>query len=313
MARTTISELVEGIRRELNSINRYEVSTLGASISASATTVTLTYDLPPSLRAGAVVTVGVESMRVMDVTPAAKEILVIRGWEGSEPVVHSAGDEVWINPRFTATKIYEALHDECLALPDSLYRVARAQVPVLDGADTVELPATWQHMYGLIDARKYLIDPVTQAGANRTVWPRVEGRIYRADPTVWTEGPSTGVYFRFAKRVSNWTGTSTVGSVLFTAALPFDLTGFATEADLVDDFGMLASMTDVLRMGVKIRLMPDEEIGRSDRRGQDEARRADEVPPGTADRPVRTLFAMYMRRRQEEASRLRTQFPIRMA
>ena len=310
MARTTISEVVEGIRRELNSINRYEVSTLAANVDADDTVLTLTYDLPPSLRAGAVLTIGWETMRVMAIETAPKEVTVIRGWEGSTAAAHTALDEVWINPRFTATKISEALHDECIGLPESLYRVATYQAPVTMGLDTIELPEEWVTMYGLIDARGRLTDPVTSSAQQRTVWPRIEGRIYRSDPDVWTEGPTTGVYFRPKRRLSYYTGTANVGHILFTAALPFDLTTFDSTQDLITDFGMQASMLDIVKMGVKMRLMPDEEIGRSDRRGQDDNRRAEEVPSGAALRPMQALYNVYLRRRQEETNRLRALYPI---
>ena len=75
---------------------------------------------------------------------------------------------------------------------------------------------------------------------------------------------------------------------------------------------MQASMLDVVKMGTKLRLMPDDEIGRSQRRGQDENRRASEVPVGASLSAWRVMNAQYMKRRQEEANRLRALYPIVM-
>lgn len=312
MARTTISEVIEAIRRELNSKHRYEVLTLGANINDTATTVTLAQALPPSLREGSVLVVGTETMRVLSVTAASQEAEVIRGWEGSTAAAHTSGDAVELNPRFSSQKVYEALQDEVAGLPESLYRVAQYQTSVTVGQDTVELPAEWSNLYGLIDAREYITDPVNFTGLDRTNWRRCEGRIVRGDSTVWTEGPTTGIYFRPKKRFSAYRGTTVAGYLYFTAALPFDLSSFAVTDDIVDDFGMQASMLDVVKMGVKLRLLPDDEVGRSDRRGQDENRRASEVPVGSSMSAWRTMFATYSRRRQEEANRLRALYPIVM-
>lgn len=312
MARTTISEIIESIRRELNSTYRYEVRTLGASLTAvnTDTTVTLTDNLPPSLRDGAVLVIGTETMRVTSITPAAKEVTVIRGWQGSTIAAHSSNDVVELNPRFSSTDVYEALQDEVAGLPESLYRVDQFEATVTLGQDTIELPGTWSNLYGLIDARQFITDPVTTTGVDRTSWPRIEGRIVRGVDSVWTQGPSTGVYFRPKKRISNYSGTATAGYIYFTAALPFDLSTFATNQDIVTDFGMQPSMLDVVKMGVKLRLLPDDEIGRSARRGQDENRRASENPVGASMSAFRIMYATYSRRRQEEANRLRALYPI---
>lgn len=313
MARTTISTVIESIRRELNSKHRYEVSALGATLTDTDTVVTLAYELPPSLREGAVIVVGTESMRVISVDPAPKELTVIRGWEGSTAAAHSSGAAVEINPRFASIDVYEALQDEVAGLPETLYRVDQTQVAVALGQDTIELPAAWSNLYGLIDARQFITDPITTTGVDRTSWPRIEGRVVRGVAATWTEGPSTGVYFRPKKRISNYAGTAIAGHVYFTAALPWDLTDVAVTADLVVDVGMQPSMLDVVKLGVKLRLLPDEEVGRSDRRGQDENRRASENPVGSALSAWRILNAQYVKRRTEESNRLRSLYPIVMS
>lgn len=312
MARTTISTVIESIRRELNSKYRYEVRTLGASLNTTDTTVTLSEALPPSLREGAILVVGQEVMHVTSVTAASKECTVIRAWEGSTAAAHSTGDAVELNPRFTRHDILEAMQDEVTGLPETLYRVVDYETSVTLGQDTIELPAAWTSLYGLIDARQYVTDPVTTTGLDRTSWPRIEGRVVRGVASTWTQGPSTGIYFRPKRRISNYAGTAIAGYVYFTAALPWDLSTFDVTDDLVADVGMQASMLDIVKMGVKLRLMPDEEIARSDRRGQDENRRASEVPVGAALSSTRTLAGLYFRRRQEEANRLRALYPIVM-
>lgn len=304
-SRTNVGSVVERIRRELNATLRYEVNTLATNISDTTTVITLTYDLPPSLQSGAILTVGAETMRVMSVNVASREVTVIRAFYDSAAAEHSTDDEVAINPRFLSTSVFEAMHDELASWPQGLYRLLTFQTAIADGANTVELPAAWANIYGLVDVRG-ITSSVAYADINptSTSFRRIEGRIVRADPSVWTEGPSTGIYFRPIE----WQ----CGTLLLTAAAPFDLSSFELSDDLIDDCGMQLSMLDVLTMGVKIRLMPDQEIGRSERRGQDDSRRAEEVPPEAALVPIRSLTPTYIRRRTEEINKLAALYPIRV-
>ena len=64
MARTTVSETVERIRRQLNSTVRLEINVLGGSINTTDTTLSFSYDIANSLRNGAVLAIGNELMRV---------------------------------------------------------------------------------------------------------------------------------------------------------------------------------------------------------------------------------------------------------
>ena len=304
MARTTISTVVERIRHKMQSGYRYEVSVLGVNVDAVTDTITLLYTLPPNLREGSVISINTETMRVLEIDAAAKELTVIRGWHGSVATAHLAGREVWINPRFTANDIFESMHEEMAAWPESLFRVLTFEGSWTAGSETVELPAAWSTIYGLVDVR-YRMDSAGYVTwpSEATNFPRLAGRVVRGDASTWTEGPTSGIYFRPTD--SHGSG----GSLLFSAAAPFDLTGFDYDNDLVTDCGMQLSMLDVLMMGVQLRLMPDQEIARSDRRGQDDSRRAEEVPPEAALTAVRALYPIYQRRRQEEGAKLRALYP----
>lgn len=298
--RTSVGQVMERIRRELNATLRYEISVLAANVSDTATVLTLAYDLPPSLQEGAIVAIGTEVCRVMAINAASKEVTVLRGFFDSTPADHDTDDEVQINPRFLSTSVFEAMHDELASWPQGLYRLLTFQGSNLSSADTIELPAAWSNIYGLVDVRGRAV----AAGTTTSSFRRIDGRIVRADPSEWSEGPTSGIYFRPIESLCD-------GTLLFTAAAPFDLASFETTDDLVDDCGMQASMLDVLTIGVKIRLMPDQEIGRSERRGQDDSRRAEEVPPEAAIVPVRTLMPTYIRRRAEEIAKLTALYPIR--
>jgi hypothetical protein len=299
MARTEIRSVVERIRRQLNGAFRYEVSQLGSSALDTDTVLTLAYALPPSLIPGAVVSIGTETCRVLDVDANAREITVIRGWYDSIPQVHADTTEVWINPRFTATDIFEAMHDELASWPVTLYRVVGGTFPVGYGQQTLELPALWRDAYGIIDVRRQWGTSIGSMASS--AWPRLPARVQRGDD--WGDVTS-GIHLRFTEGVH-------VGNVYVQAGLPFDLAAFDYASDLVVDVGLAASMLDVLTMGVKMRLLIDNEADRSSRRAQDDSRRAEETPPEAALTSMRVSYPLYLRRRTEEAHKIQALYPIR--
>lgn len=298
MSRSLVASAVERVKRQLASSFRFEVNTLEVSLNSTATTVQLNYELPPSVIPGAVLSAKHELMRVMGVDKVAQTITVLRGWNGSERLTHSAGDEVMINPRFSGLDIYEALIDEVTSWGADLYRIIARTESVSDSQDTISLPSSWRNIYGLIDVRRQWADEDSSS------WPRLSGRLQKGVAGTWTDGPSSGVLFRMFPPVR-------AGAVYLLAAAPLDVDSIAWTADLVDDIGLQQSQLDVLDMGIKWRLLGDSEAGRSARVAQDQPRRAEEVPPRAASEEATRIYPIYVRRKQEEVDRLRWQYPLR--
>ena len=298
MSRSLVCSAVDRVKRQLASSFRYEINTLATNLSTVATTVTLGYDLPASVIPGAVISAKQELMRVMQVDRIAQTITVLRGWNGSERLNHSTGDEVMINPRFSGMDIYEALIDELTSWGADLYRILGRVETVSDSQDTINLPQSWRSIYGIIDVRRQWTDEDSSS------WPRLSGRLQKGVAGTWTDGPSSGALFRMFPPVR-------AGAVYLLAAAPLDVDSISWTADLVDDIGMQASQLDVLDMGIKWRLLGDAEAGRSARVAQDQPRRAEEVPPRSASDEATRIYPLYVRRKQEEVDRLRWQYPLR--
>ena len=298
MSRTKVSNAVQRVKRQLASSFRYEVNVLLSSVSHSDTVISFQYELPASVVTGAVLSIANEEMRVMSVDRVARETTVLRGWNDSYAMTHSAGDEIHINPRFSGLDIYEALVDEVTSWGPDLYRTIARTEDVVHGQDTVYLPTSWKDIFGLVDVRRNWAEDMT------TSWARVEGRLQRGVPGSWSNGPRSGVLFRLFPPVYS-------GSLYFVAATPLDTGSIQWHADLVDDVGLKPSMLDVLDMGIKWRLLGDSEAGRSARVAQDMPRRAEEVPPRAASDEANRLYPLYVRRKSEEVDRLRWQYPLR--
>lgn len=308
MARSTVENTVERIRRQLASSLRLEVNTLGANLNASTTTVTLTYDLSTSLFAGSILSVGTELMRVISVNANSKEVTVIRGWQDSDAGSHTTGDEVLINPRFTRFDIYDAIVDEITSWWPRLFSVASYQWTVTDEDEVVELPASMADAIGVVEVRRQWTDAYSATSTNDS-WPTINFRLMRGTVGTWDAVSASGLLIRLIPNHA----VQRDGTIHALIAQPFDVTTttLAESDDLVADVGLLPSMLDLLTLGVKLRLMGDDENGRSARIVQDEPRRVEEIPPGSSLSVAQTMRANYERRLGDEVRKLQTKYPMR--
>lgn len=302
MARTTVSTTISRIRRQLQSSQRGGVNVLATTINAVTPTVVLTNTFGAEIGVGSQVCIGLETMLVTAVNTGTKTLTVIRGWWDSTAAAATAGDVVWINPRFPPQDVYDALIDELNAWGPDIYRVVAQTFTVTDGQQTIELPAAWSATYGLVnavrkwDAQSAYLDTVP------TAWPRADIRFTRST-TDWAGATTSGLLLRLVDNVY-------AGKVNLTAALPLSTATISMTADLVADVGLQESMLDVLALGVKHRLLNDSENARTARMAQDEPRRAEETPVGASVQAQASKLAYYRMRFQQEANKLRALYPV---
>lgn len=300
MARTDVSQTIERIRRQLNSTVRLEVNVLGGSLTTGDTQLSFTYDLPNSLRAGAVVSVGTELMRVVSTSAAAKTADVIRGWQDSEPETHALGDEVLINPRFTRFDIFDAIVQEIDSWEPDLFYVDDVTWETTDDTQGVEIPTAYADALGVIYVRRnWDFD-------DSSVWPEYRYDVHRGRSASVTPTEASGLFIRFTESV----GYAYAGDVIAGLAMPFSTETITEDTDLVD-LNISRSMIELIELGVKGRLMADDEIGHSARNAQDEPRRNQDVQPGEAMSVAQSMLQRYERRKNMEVRRLRTRYPFR--
>lgn len=301
MARTGVLEFVQRTRRQLHSSHRYEIARLDAAINSSVTTLTLEWAPSSDLRAGDILNIDLELMRVVSYNSGTRVATVVRGWLDSDAAAHDDAAEILINPRFSNIDVFDAMIDEIHSWGPDLYRVEADEFTLTSGTETVELPAGWVNCYGIIRAvRKF-----TSTYQDTTAWPDVDIRLTRSIAADWTEGASTsGLLVRLIDAVAE-------GTLMMTVAMPWTLTSVALTQDLVTDLKVPERYLDMLGMGVKLRLMQDGEWGRAARDVQDDSRRSEETPVGAMVQPLGFGFSVYRNRRQEEVNKLNAQHPIR--
>lgn len=300
MARSTVGETLQRLRRQLSGGHRLELDLLNTTVNSSTATIVLANTPPAGLRRGSTISIGTEMMR-LTADPSVNTLTVMRGFMDTDPAAHTAGDEVWINPPFQPIDLLDAMIDEINSWGPSLYRVVDAAITVAGGDAVTELPATFIGTYGLIDVRRNSDMGITDA--DWTTWPRANVRMQRGTTTNFGSFSTSGIILRHIDGVYD-------GSIYVVAAMPFDTSTFTDSTDLVADVGLAASMLDLLTLGVKLRLAFDRELVNLSRMAQDEPRRSEETPPGSGLTTAQFGNAAYARRMAQEVAKLRAQYPI---
>lgn len=302
-SRAIVAVTVNRIRRQLDSALRQETNRLGAALNAGEDVVTMDFEIQPSCRAGAILSIGNELMRVVSVLHAAKEVTVMRGWQDSIDADHADASEVLISPRFTLMDIKDAMVAEIDSWAPRLFRVVDYQWSVTDADESVELPYALSEALGVIGVRRQWAEE-----QDSSAWPTISYRLMRGTPGVWSGAATSGLRIRLLP----FNGQARTGSVFATLAMPFDVSSdvLRDEEDLVEDYGLAHSMLEVVELGVKMRIMADAESSRSSRTQQDEPRRAEETPPGAALTLAQTWRNTYTRRMGDETRKLLNKYPV---
>lgn len=303
MARSEVASFIERTRRQLDSGHRLEFNALSEIIDGAQTTITLQVEPSTDLRFGDILACELEIMRVLTWNGVSRQATVRRGYLDSDAVGHAGGTEVVVNPRFTTFDVFEAMVDEINSWGPALHYVDAQEFSIEAGDATLELPAAWADALAVLDVRRRWNDPYADA----TGWPRMDVRVLRTPVGDWPTGASTsGLLLRFIEPTA-------AGTVLVTTARPFNASAMTITSDLTTDLKIPSSLFDVLSMGVKLRLTQDAEWARHARDQQDDSRRSQETPVGSAVQPLNFGYATYLRRKQEEIHKLWAQYPQRVS
>lgn len=291
---TTCAQWIEEVREHLDGARGDEANTLAAAYTAGGTSLAFTYELG-NIAPGAVLSVGLSTFRVVSVNTAAKTAAVIPGYQGSTDADQAAGALVRVNPPFTDHRILRAInrHLGALSSPSvGLYRVLSENVAFTPAVQGYEMSD--DELLRVLEVRRESYGP--EVG-----WPRVrasEWDLLRAADT--TDFPS-GVAIRLREGNSG-------RDVQVVYAAPYDYLDSLTA--LVSTTGISREAEDIPPLGAAIRLMSGREVSRNRTGSQGDTRRANEVPPGAVAASYRGLVALWAQRVQEEAARLRSQFPV---
>lgn len=297
MARTNVLTTAKRIRRHLRTGYRNEQTTLSGAIDAAQTTLVFT-DWQKSIQPGVTLGIDTELVRVITANQTTLAVTVIRGYLDSDAAAHANLALVDIAPRFSLLDVVDAMQSEIAGWGQQLYYVTDQTLTVATSANTLELPAAWTDMLGVISV-------LQSDGASNTAWPSIPAKLIRGTPTGFNGASTSGVLLRFTEAIRT-------GSLHLVVALAFDPTILADPTkDLITDAHLTPGLVDVLELGAQRRVVAQDSDNRGSRAAQDEPRRSEETPVGAAN-PVNAFqYSIYTKRRAEEAARLHRRYPIR--
>lgn len=264
---------------------------LASSLTATATSVVLSYDLD-GIRSGTVFEIDSELFYVWEATTGTKTLTVERGFNGTTAATHSANAIVTVNPRFPRAQVFEALNDELADLSSPMHGLF--QVKSFDedynGSDMlINIPQV-----------SNIIDVIT-VHIRQKADEYLQVRKVKLIRDLPTDDFSSGYAIKFEQPVRQ-------GRLRIVYKAPF--TALTSESqNLVSYAGLPATCEDIVNMGVQIRMMASREIKRNFTESQGDTRRPEEVPVGAVNNSITNLIRMRRDRIMAEAHRLTRQYP----
>jgi len=287
----TVSTVIDRTVRQLLSGTVEERNKLSASISATATSLTVQYDLK-GIREGAVIQIDSELMYVWETTAGAKSAIVERAWNGTTAVAHSANSIVVVDPKFPRNQILEAINAELddLSSPmNGLFQVKSLELNYNGSWAMVNIPTTDKIIDLVSVSLRYLA----------TDYPIIRKiRLIRDLPT---DDFNSGYAVRLDEQVR-------AGRMHIVYKTPF--TNVTSETQNIQNVtGLPSSCEDILITGAQIRLVAPREVKRNFTESQGDTRRAEEVGAGAIAGSITNLQRMRRDRITAEAAKLARQYP----
>jgi hypothetical protein len=290
---TTCADLIDESRRYLFSGQRELMNSLVNPQINTDTTFTFTYDVG-SIREGSYLAIDLEIVYVWTVSAQNKTAVVQRGMLGSLPASHAAGSLVYVNSKFPAFSIFQAMNndlDDLSAPNNGLYRVTSTQVTYNPAVQGYDLGVTTD-LIDVLSVRCQIPGPSKD-------WVPLNG--FRVDHTANTTDFASGF------SLTLFEGGSPGLPIRVTYSAPF--TRFAALSDNFTVCGLPASAQDLPAMGAALRLVGFREIKRNFDESQGDTRRASEVPPNAQLAGYQALARERQRRINAEAGKLGSTYP----
>lgn len=289
---TTAATILNRASRQLLSGTVEERNKLATTITSSATSVVLSYDLG-GFRAGAVFELESELLYVWEANTATKTLTVERGFNGTTPAAHTAGVLATLNPRFPRAQMLDALNadiDDLSSTANGLFKVGTVNISYNGSDRQVNLTGA-TNVIGLIDVRlRYMSDDYPVIHATRLQRDLPTSDFASGYAVVLDEAVMAGTL-----RVRYKT--------TFTRAT-------SEASDLTTDCGLPSTCDDLVELGVILKMMNAREIKRTFIESQGDTRRPDEVPAGASRDSIANLLRLRRERIIAESGRLKAQYPI---
>ena len=292
----TVAESVAEAKRLTYGSLSEQINLVGSG-GAAAGAITIPLDMDVSgITTGMILSCGLNVWYVRSIDTAANTVQVIPGYDGSPQEAVTAGQFVTIKPRVTDWYLFNQINDEIRALSTpqkGLYKIAAWSAQVDPTYQTYAIPeSAFAGFQGILRVR-YRMPGTTD------VWYDVPEKAYRVqiDPT---QGSS---FIRLLRNIPSGTDLEFIYRGSFTPAT-------SLSDDLVEDCGLVESMTDIPALGAAASLLRTTEARRNQVQTQGDARRAQEIGSGSNANASLLMQRNYDERIREEYARLVVRNPI---
>ena len=186
----TVGDLIQQTKRLLTGSARGGMNRLSSDIDAVTAGIPLDFDPGASLAKSGYISIDDEIMYVWEVT--LTEATVQRAQLGTQAATHAGGTLIEVNARFPQAMIRDALYDEIMSWPKSVYRTRGINIDVPSNSYGVDLGSIDPLAYDVLEV---LQKPVTTSSLIRfdpysTVWRDVGFRLERGmDTAEFPSGP----------------------------------------------------------------------------------------------------------------------------
>lgn len=289
---TTVQQTIDRvIRSYLLTNQREQRNRLTTTVDDNDTALTFDFDLD-GIKPNTRIAIGLEDMHVWTVNETSKTASSVeRGDGGTTATAHTAGDRVWVSPRFSPYDIFVQINAELADLSspvNGLYQRKTTDLTMLSNVLAYNLPTDLVDVIGVY----YSTDSFSEA------WYRLRSG-WRFQSGLPTSEFASGMALTLPGFSTSYS-VRVVYKAAFTpvTTLTNDLTTFA---------GLPSTAQDIVEMGVALRIAAPKAIQRSFTGGQGDTRRAEEVSTSDVLQAPGRLAQLRQSRIAAEAARLKQQ------
>ncbi len=292
---TTFNELINEVAMSLSGYTMRQDRTTHLTGAINTTDKTISVDSVSNISKG-LIEVGDELMWVDSFDQTAKTLTVApygRGYFGTPVTSKPVDTKVTIAPTYPRASIKRAINEAIMDATGPLYGVAAATIDYSPAVTTYTLPEASQDILAV---------SYEDVGPTKEWFPV---RRWRVDKT------ANASAFNSTQSISIYDVVPTVSTVQVVysfdpAPLEFD------DDDFELTTGLSTSAKNVITLGARYKLLSDIDSGRGTFTSPEADAQTARVPYGAVASQSKYVYALYQQRLQDEASRLRDRYPVRV-
>ncbi len=314
----TLAQMVDDTLRQLRGTMRERVNILAGAIDAPAPLTVENIQLTGNLDGvviGTLLSVGDETMYVLDTTPASLTAQVIRGYDDTTPTASAQGTLVRVDTPWPRAIVQQHIRDEIRSWAPQVFAIGSVDVPIVNLQRGYDLGAITNEVVRVLKvtapAPPYVGDPgywAVPGTSNKSL--QDPDYPFRYNPNAnTTEFPSGKSLTLVSPSTPNYSGDLHV-----VYATPFDVdTSWSDSTDMIADVGMNSRDLDIPPLGAAARLLRWLSVRRAMLNVQGASRSDQDVTMPTILQAMQNFQLSTKARLNDVQQRLLSDFPIRQS